>query len=201
MDGWTKWDIHSLALNAQNWLIYYHSIDQCPANLLPVTILGYPLTPTATNFSPFTIHPKPVSSIPSTFHQYVRSLPTTEQSIIGHVLQFTPSDLHKILETISTGDFSLGSDGSVIGTHSTYSSRIQHNLHQNIFIQLYAKLTITSSSIAEGYSDVSVLYLLRALIHFFHYTLTNLSPINCYIDNEGVLKRLQYSTQPSIKHI
>ena len=60
------------------------------------------------------------------FTQFLCSrLPTHERWVIGHVLPQSPTEMHNFLELVLIGNFDLGSNGSVKGLSTTYSSHIQ----------------------------------------------------------------------------
>jgi hypothetical protein len=103
----------------------------------------------------------PVTSFP----QFLRNLPTHERWVIGHVIPQSTSDMNNFLEAIVIGSFGLGSDGSVKGLSTTYSSRIQSRSSLHTFITSHSKSEPTSTLRAEAYGYLGCLYLLRASRH------------------------------------
>ena len=88
------------------------------------------------------IFPQPPAT---SFPQFLRSLPTHERWLFGHVLPQSPADLHNFLEAVCKGGFGLGSDGSVKLLSTTYSSRIQSRSNLHIFITSHSKSEPTST--------------------------------------------------------
>ena len=95
----------------------------------------------------------------TSFQQFLRNLPTHERWVIGHVLPQSPTDMNIFLEAILIRDFGLGSDSSVKGLSTTYSSRIQSRSTLHTFITSHSKSEPTR---AKAYGYLGCLYLLRA---------------------------------------
>ena len=70
--------------------------------------------------------------------------------------------MNNFLEAILIGNFGLGSDGSVKGLSTTYSSRIQSRSSLHTFITSHSKSEPTSTLRAEAYGYLGCLYLLHA---------------------------------------
>lgn len=138
----------------------------------------------------------------TSFPQFLRSLPTHERWIVGHVLPQSPADLHNFLEAVLIGDFGLGSDGSAKGLSTTYSSRIQSRSNLHTFINNYSKSEPTSALRAEAYGYLGCLYLLRAAVTYLlsHGHTIAIPSTNQYMDNLGVLNRLAFGQVSSLKH-
>ena len=65
---------------------------------------------------------------------------------------------------------------------------------------LHNLLAATSRFISDAYDYLAVLYLLRAVISFFELQIHNVPVIPVYIDNQGLLTRLDYGEETCIKH-
>ena len=185
----------------------YHFQEEtpfCPAvPLLPVTILRvreqvYRLTPFAPRLpSPSTLAP---SMLP--FLQSLKRLPPHEKSTIGHIMPLTPADATNLLHTIRSGEYALGSDGSVLTSTTTYSSRIQSTTSLDVFLTSHAIAEPTTIFRAEGYGCLGALYLLRAAYRYLtlHQQAFVHTTVFLYSDSLGLLRRLAYGSPQSIKH-
>ena len=110
--------------------------------------------------------------------------------------------MHNLLEAVLIGDFGLGSDGSVKGLSTTYSSRIQSRSNLHIFINSHSKFEPTSTLRAEAYGYLGCLYLLRAAVTYLlsHGRTIAIPSTDQYMDNLGVLNRLAFGQASSLKH-
>ena len=140
----------------------------------------------------------------TSFTQFLCSrLPTHEQWVVGHVLPQSPTEMHNFLEAVLIGNFDLGSNGSVKGLSTTYSSRIQslsNLLHT--FINSHSKSEPTSTLRAEAYGYLGCLYLLRAAVTYLvsHGHNIAITSTNQYMDNLRVLTRFSFGQASSLKH-
>jgi len=137
-----------------------------------------------------------------TFPQFLRNLPSHEKWIIGHVVRQSSADLSLFLAAVKTGDIALGSDGSIRGQRTTYSSRIQSRRHPSVFLTSHSKGEPTCTMRAEAYGYLGCLYLLRAAITFLLQEgyQVRFPSTDHYMDNDGVLKRLAHGSAFAIKH-
>jgi hypothetical protein len=138
----------------------------------------------------------------TSFTQFLRSLPTHERWVVGHVFLQSPTEMHDFLEAVLIGDFGLGSDGSVKGLSTTYFSRIQSRSNLHTFINSHSKSEPTSTLRAEAYGYLGCLYLLRAAVTYLlsHGHNIAITSTNQYMDNLGVLTRLSFGQASSLKH-
>ena len=174
-------------------------VSSVPPNLLPVTVLGYPHFPRITSTVPLRCTQSTCHLPASTFTQYVRNLPYHERAIIGSLLPLRHWELLNLIDSISSGTYAIGSDGSVKSCQASYATCIQDVNITQIYIQSHAKLLANSSFTAKSYGYLSVLYLLRALLSFFDIHSDDF-PVTAFIDNSGLLTRLSYGSESSIKH-
>ena len=139
---------------------------------------------------------------PPTLVHRLRQLPSHEKWIIGHTVTLTRTEETNLLHSILHGNFVLASDGSCKGVHSTYSSRIQSSTQLDTFVASHSRSEPTSSFRVEAYGYLGCLYLLRAAINHLLLTHPILSPytIQHYMDNQGVLRRLQHTRHRSLKY-
>ena len=99
-------------------------------------------------------NPPPIDTLPITTstipgqHQRLRIYPYSKR-------EQSPADLHNFLEAVRIGDFGLGSDGSVKGLSTTYSSRIQSRSKLHIFINSHSKFEPTSTLRAEAMATLT----------------------------------------------
>ena len=122
------------------------SRDPPPIDTLPITTSTTPgqhlQIHSYANREETIIFPQPPAT---SFPQFLRSFPTHERWVFGHVLPQSPADLHNFLEAVCKGGFGLGSDGSVKLLSTTYSSRIQSRSNLHIFITSHSKSEPTST--------------------------------------------------------
>ena len=171
-----------------------------PTTLIPITVhyrRGLLITERYCNL----FSHQSVTSIPDSLQDYLQSLPKPQQWILGSVLSPTSTELTHLITCIQEGSFALGSDGSVKNSIGTYASRLQSLKDPTIFIQLRKKFITSTVFTAETYGHLSILLLLCALILCYHIQFTNTpSIINSYIDNLGLIKRLNHGVETSISH-
>ena len=146
-------------------LIQELNSHHAPSNSsLPISILNWPSSPTITSF--VLNHCTPTPQIPSqtlspsSFRDYLRQLPLSEQRLLGHIISLPQHTLDELTNSIISSQFKLGSDGSVRACSASFSSRIQHQHSRDIFIQASALCHTHSTFRAEGLGHLSNLYLL-----------------------------------------
>ena len=110
--------------------------------------------------------------------------------------------MNNFLEALLIGDFGLGSDGSVKGLSTTYSSRIQSRSTLHTFITSHSKSEPTNTLRAEAYGYLGCLYLLRAAVTYLlsHGHTIAIQSTDQYMENLGVLTRLSLGQASSLKH-
>ena len=104
-------------------------------------------------------------------------------------MELSEEELHSVISLLISGDFVIGSDGSVAAQVASYSALIQDKSNVAIFINLSSKLLTQSSYIAEGFGYLALLYLLWALTFYFHIPYKN-TTVSAYIDNSGLLSSI-----------
>ena len=110
--------------------------------------------------------------------------------------------MNNFLEAVLIGDFGLGSDSSVKGLSTTYSSRIQSRSNLHTLITSHSKSEPTSTLRAEAYGCLGCLYLLCASVTYLlsHGHTIAIQSTDQYMDNLGVLTRLPFGQASSLKH-
>jgi len=140
-------------------------------------------------------------TMPTNFHRYLKTRPLHERWILGHVLAIPANEMTSLIHSIATGNFALGSDGSKRGIIGSYSRRIQSLTNGTTFAVLHSRAKIKSTLQAEAFGHLSCLYLLRAILASHNIVPeTDLPPIKSYIDNLGLIQRLYFGPDYSIKH-
>ena len=177
----------------------FGQVNTLPANLIPITIIDLTILPRTDTYA---LEISTVITTPpkvTTFTQYLQQLPTHERIIIGSLPHIQHWELLNIIDMLASNTYAIGSDGSVRGKSASYGTCIQSTTIPEVFIQSCAQLMSHSSFTAESYGYLSALYLLRALLSFFDIT-QDRHTVATFLDNKGLLQRLQYDLEISIKH-
>jgi len=169
----SSWLVHKFRRRSRTHIAFYAEIPFIPSedknHFLPVSIDT--TKPDNLKALPFGNRTQNLRQVPptikSSFLSYLHSRPSTEQWIIGHVLQLSPSELHTFALSISYGTIIIGSDGSQNHGHSSYSFLIQSTEHPQIYIQSHFLIQLCTVFSAEGYGHLAALYILPVFAFFF----------------------------------
>jgi len=170
-------------------------------NLLPISIdIQDPNNPKALGFSNCIRNMAQLSPpVTTSFIRYLRTRPSTEQWIIGHILQLTPSVLKTLATSIATGTIIIGSDGSQNHGNSSYSFRIQCTKNKRVYIESHFLIPICTVFSAEGYGHLAALYILPAFTIYYNITPRHL-PTPSHRDNKSLIERISHGPEISISH-
>ena len=120
-----KWTINTT--RGLSWLHFLGQTSSPPPNLLPVTIIDHQVYSNRSSFH-HRIQPRPLIQPSSlTFKQFLKMLPSHERIIIGHVIPLQSWELKNLADILTSGTYSISSDGSIWGSTASYSSMIQNN--------------------------------------------------------------------------